>query len=73
MQALEQPFAAFGQAHLAWQALEQRHAEPALQGADLVGHRRRGNGQFFGGGLEAQQARGGFKGPQGGQRQRGKH
>ncbi|MNX90026.1 hypothetical protein D3C86_1220570 [compost metagenome] len=56
VQALEQPFAAFGQAHLAWQALEQWHAEPALQGADLVGHRRRGDGQFFGGGLEAQQA-----------------
>ncbi|MNI09977.1 hypothetical protein D3C73_630670 [compost metagenome] len=56
MQALEQPFAAFGQAHLAWQALEQRHAEPALQGADLMGHRRRRHREFFGSSLEAQQA-----------------
>ncbi|MNT00775.1 hypothetical protein D3C72_1352190 [compost metagenome] len=56
VQALEQPFAALGQAHLAWQAFEQRHAEPAFQGTDLMGHRRRGDGQFFGGGLETQQA-----------------
>ncbi|MNV10255.1 hypothetical protein D3C71_1007690 [compost metagenome] len=31
VQAVEQPFAAFSQAYLAGQALEQRHAEPGFQ------------------------------------------
>ncbi len=41
VQAVEQTLAAFGQAYLAWQPLEQLHTEPGLQRADLMGHRRR--------------------------------
>ncbi|MNY83157.1 hypothetical protein D3C86_2257240 [compost metagenome] len=36
VQAMEQPFATLGQAHLARQAFEQGHTQPALEGADLV-------------------------------------
>ena len=73
MQAAEQAFAGLGQAHLAWQALEQRQAQPFLQRADLVGYRRGRHRQFLGGGLEAQLARSGFEGAQGGKRQVGEH
>ena len=73
VQAAKQPFAALGEAHLPWQSFEQRHAKPVFQGADLMGNRCRRHREFFGGGFEAQQARGGFEGTQGGQRQRGKH
>ncbi|MCY1463801.1 hypothetical protein D9M71_817500 [compost metagenome] len=73
VQAVEQAFAAVGQAHLAWQTLKQRHAKPGFQRADLMGDRSWGDRQLFGGRLEAQQARGGFEGAQCGQGQRGKH
>lgn len=73
MQAAEQPLAGLGQAHLAWQALEQRQAQPFLQRADLVGYRRGRHRQFLGGALETQLARSGFEGTQGGQGQVGEH
>ena len=41
-------------AYLAWQALEQRHAQPGFQAANLVGHRRGRHRQLQGGRLEAQ-------------------
>jgi hypothetical protein len=56
VQAMEKSLSAFGQAHLAGQALEQRRAQPGFKRTDLMGNRRRCHGQLFGGGLETQQA-----------------
>ena len=56
MHTVKQPFAAFGQAHLAWQAFEERHAQPGFQGANLMRYRRGRHRQFLGRSLEAQQA-----------------
>ncbi|CRS16237.1 hypothetical protein PAERUG_P5_London_26_VIM_2_01_09_04663 [Pseudomonas aeruginosa] len=73
VQAAEQPFAAVGQAHFPWQALEQRNAEPGFQRTDLVGNRGWRYRKLLGGGLEARLAGRRFEGAQRGQRQGSEH
>src|SRR3546814_12937374 len=62
----EQTLPRFGEAHAALFAHEERAAEPVLQLADLITHRRLRQPQFLGGAREILQTTGGFEGAPGG-------
>ncbi|MNP34267.1 hypothetical protein D3C76_1275460 [compost metagenome] len=73
VQAVEQALPAVGEAYLAWQAFEQRQPQPALQGSNLMGDRRRRHRQLRRSRLETEQPRGCLEGAQGVERQVGEH